>query len=412
MALLACSAIISASEVAFFSLGPSDIDLLKQGKKKNHEEILALLMKPKKLLATILIGNNLVNVSIIILSTFILDYLIVDLSESFKFIIQVIGVTFLLLLFGEVMPKVFATKNRLKTANFTAIPLYYLRSLLSPVSLLLVNSTSFINKRIKRKGIDISIGELSHALELTTKKESVEERRILQGIVNFGNIEVKQIMTSRVDVVSIERSTSYQDVIDGILESGYSRIPIYEKTFDNILGILYIKDLLPHLQVKDFQWQDLMRKPFFVPENKKIDDLLREFQSKKIHMAVVVDEYGGSSGVVSLEDILEEIVGEISDEFDDEELIYSKLDENNYLFEGKTPLNDFYKVLNIDGSSFEKEKGEAETLAGFIIEISGRIPKKNEKIKVGEYLITVEAADKRRIKRIKFTFEDKKEETT
>lgn len=409
LGLLICSATISASEVALFSLGPTDIELLKQGKKKRHKEILALLMKPKKLLATILIGNNLINVSIIILSTFIVDFLVTDLSETLKFIFQVVGVTFLLLLFGEVMPKVYATKNRLTTANFVAVPLYYLRNILSPFSIILVNSTSFINKRIKRKGIDISVGELSHALELTTDKESAEERKILQGIVNFGNTDVKQIMTSRVDVVSFEKNISFQEVIDKVLDSGYSRIPVYENSFDQILGILYIKDLLPHLDKTDFNWIKLIRKPFFVPENKKIDDLLREFQAKKIHMAIVVDEYGGSSGIVSLEDILEEIVGEISDEFDDEELIYSKLDEHNYIFEGKTPLNDFYKVINIDGAEFESQKGEAETLAGFVIEVSGKIPRKNEKIKVADYLITVEAADKRRVKRVKLTIMDKKE---
>ena len=405
--LLVGSAIVSASEVAFFSLGPADIDILKKGKKKNHKEILTLLLKPKKLLATILIGNNLINVSIIILSTFVVNFLAVDLSDALKFLFQVIGVTFLLLLFGEVLPKVYATKNRLNTANFTAVPLYYLRTLLSPFSTVLVNSTNFINKRIKRRGIDISIGELSHALELTSSKNEVsDDRKILQGIVNFGKTDVKQIMSSRIDVVSLDQSVPYHQVLAVIMESGYSRIPIYDGNFDQILGILYVKDLLPHLEKNELDWVKLIRKPFFVPENKKIDDLLREFQVKKIHMAIVVDEYGGSSGIVTLEDILEEIVGEISDEFDDDEIIYSKLDDFNYVFEGKTPLNDFYKVLDIDGAEFEREKGEAETLAGFIIEVSGKIPKKNERIRVGNYLITVEAADKRRIKRIKLSIQE------
>lgn len=405
--LLFCSALISGSEVAYFSLSPSDTDLLKNGEHKNYKEILSLLSKPKKLLATILIGNNFVNVAIVILSTFIVNEFIHGLSDTYKFIIQLVLVTFMLLLIGEVLPKVYATKNSLKLASFTALPLYYMRAILSPLSRILVSSTNFIDKRIKKRGHDISIDELSHALELTSKNDtSDEDHKILEGIVNFGNTEVKQIMTSRVDVASIQNNSSFKEVIDIILESGYSRIPVYEDNFDHVLGVLYIKDLLPHLHEEEFDWMNLIRDAFFIPENKKIDDLLREFQLKKIHLAIVVDEYGGSSGIVTLEDILEEIVGEISDEFDDEDLIYSKLDDHNYVFEGKIPLNDMYKVLGIDGTEFEKEKGEAETLAGFIIEVSGKIPKKNEKIRMGNYLITVEAADKRRVKRIKLTLTD------
>jgi gliding motility-associated protein GldE len=409
--LLVCSALISGSEVAYFSLNPNHQEEIDGGKLKAATMISSLLERPKRLLATILITNNFVNVAIVILSTFLTDRLIADLDPTYQFVIQVVVVTFLLLLLGEVIPKIYANKNPLKLAAFMAFPIYYLRVILKPFSSLLVNSTNFIDKRVKKKGHNISVDELSQALELTSDDRDVDEdHKILEGIVRFGNMDVKQVMTSRVDVVSIEESLSFQSVIDTILNSGYSRIPIYKESFDNIRGVLYIKDLLPHLNKKDFDWNSLIRKPFFVPENKKIDDLLREFQSKKTHMAIVVDEYGGSSGIISLEDILEEIVGEISDEFDDEDLVYSKLDDLNYVFEGKTPLNDMYRVLDIDGDDFEAEKGESETLAGFVLEIFGKIPKKNEKTKFNNYLFTIDAADKRRIKRVKITLDETDEE--
>ncbi|MEQ8909016.1 MAG: gliding motility-associated protein GldE [Vicingaceae bacterium] len=402
--LLACSALVSGSEVAYFSLSPNDHAEIEGGKLKSSKLLNSLLERPKRLLATILITNNFVNVAIVIISTFLTDNLIYNLEPTYQFVIQVVVVTFLLLLLGEVIPKIYANKNPLSLASFMAFPIFYLRTLLKPFSSLLVNSTNFIDRRIKKKGHNISVDELSHALELTSdENEKDEDQKILEGIVRFGNIDVKQVMTSRVDVVSIEDNTPFSHVCQTILDSGYSRIPIYKENFDNIKGVLYIKDLLPHLAKDNYDWTKLVRKPFFVPENKKIDDLLREFQSKKTHLAIVVDEYGGSSGIISLEDILEEIVGEISDEFDDEDLVYSKLDDLNYVFEGKTPLNDVYRVLEIEGSEFEEEKGESETLAGFTLELFGKIPKKNEKMKFHDYLITIDAADKRRVKRVKIT---------
>ncbi|MBL4709523.1 MAG: gliding motility-associated protein GldE [Flavobacteriales bacterium] len=403
--LLICSALISGSEVAYFSLGPGELDTISNNSDRKTELLKDLLERPKRLLATILITNNFVNVAIVIISTYLSDLLIDDtLSETTQFTIQVVVVTFLLLLLGEVIPKVYANKKPLSLALFMAFPIYYLRSALTPISSALVNSTNFIDKRIKKKGHHISVDELSQALELTSNENSNEEdQKILEGIVKFGNTDVKQVMTARVEVISLEEQIPFSEVIETILNSGFSRIPVHKDTFDTILGILYIKDVLPHLTKTEFNWLSLIRKPFFVPENKKIDDLLKEFQTKKTHLAVVVDEYGGSSGIISLEDILEEIVGEISDEFDDEDLVYSKLDDYNYIFEGKTPLNDMYRVLNIDGADFEAEKGESESMAGFVLELFGKIPKKNEKLRFNDYQITIEAADKRKVKRIKLT---------
>lgn len=410
--LLICSALISGAEVAYFSLSPADKEEIESNKLKRASLLTALLERPKRLLATILIANNFVNVAIVILSTFIADGLMPkSLSIEVQLLIQIGLVTFLLLLLGEVIPKVYANSRPLQLASFMAMPLFYLRAILTPISSVLVSSTNFIDKRIKKKGHSISVDELSHALELTSDENQTEEdHRILEGIVKFGNTEVKQVMTSRVDTVSIDINKDFKTVIEIILDAGYSRIPIYEDSFDNIKGILYIKDILAHLQKDEFKWQKLIRKPFFVPENKKIDDLLREFQTKKIHLAIVVDEYGGSSGIISLEDILEEIVGEISDEFDDDDLVYSKLDDQNYVFEAKIALNDMYRVLNIEGEDFEEAKGEAETLAGLVLELFGKIPKKNEKIKLNGYQITIEAADKRRVKRVKLSLPTVKED--
>ncbi len=403
--LLICSALISGSEVAYFSLGPAELGEIEGKEDKSIGILRNLLERPKRLLATILIANNFINVAIVILSTYLSDLLIDhSLSEVTQFLIQVVVVTFLLLLLGEVIPKVYANKKPLSLAKFMAQPLYYIRGILTPISGVLVNSTNFIDKRIKKRGHNISVDELSQALELTSDEYGKdEEQKILEGIVKFGNTEVKQVMTSRVDVVSLDENLTFNEVIETILEAGFSRIPVHKESFDNILGVLYIKDVLPHLNKEKFDWLKIIRKPFFVPENKKIDDLLKEFQTRKTHLAIVVDEYGGSSGIISLEDILEEIVGEISDEFDDEDLVYSKLDEFNYVFEGKTPLNDMYRVLNIEGEDFEAEKGESETMAGFVLELFGKIPKKNEKLRFNEYQITIEAADKRRVKRIKLT---------
>ncbi len=405
LVLLVCSALISGSEVAYFSLSPTDHEEIKNKVIPAAAIIDSLLERPKRLLATILITNNFVNIAIVVLSTFITDELIAPhWHPQLKFALQVVVVTFMLLLLGEVIPKIYANKKPLKLANLMAYPIYYLRTVLSPFSYLLVNSTNFIDKRVKKKGHQISVDELSHALELTSEENHNEEdQKILEGIVKFGNTDVKQVMTARVDVISLEQAQSFAEVKAIILDSGFSRIPVHEENFDNIKGILYIKDLLPHLEKSEFNWQKLIRKPYFVPENKKIDDLLREFQNMKTHLAIVVDEYGGSSGIITLEDILEEIVGDISDEFDDDELVYSKLDDHTYVFEGKVSLKDMYRVIEIEGEEFEAEKGESETLAGFVLELFGKIPKKNEKIKFKDYLLTIDAADKRRIKRVKIT---------
>lgn len=401
--MLLFSALVSGSEVAFFSLGPNEKADIAESAEGSSKIIKELLERPKKLLATILIANNFVNVGIVILSTYLTEMLMAeDFPIRFKFLLQVVVVTFLLLLLGEVVPKIYANKRPLRLAGIMAYPLFYIRFILNPFSSMLVSSTNFIDKRIKKKGHNISVDQLSQALELTTdENQDGEDQKILEGIVKFGTTDVKQVMTSRVDVISIEQGMTFHEVTELILEAGFSRIPVHKENFDSIVGVLYIKDLLPHLNKKELDWNKLIRKPYFVPENKKIDDLLRDFQTKKTHLAIVVDEYGGSSGIITLEDILEEIVGDISDEFDDDDLFYSKLDDTTYVFEAKIALNDMYRVLDIDGDDFENEKGESETLAGFVLELFGKIPKKNEKLRFKEYQLTIEAADKRRIKRIK-----------
>lgn len=405
--LLMCSALVSGAEAAFFSLSPKDKEDLRNDSNKSSKLVLELLTRPKELLATILIANNFVNVGTVIISTTIVDGFFEGTSnnETLRLIIEIFAITLLLLLVGEVIPKIYATKNAASFAKKMAIPLNILNNL-PPFSWLknfLVKGSNIISKRAKRKGFKISSGELEAALALTKEVDtSEEEHKILEGIVKFGNTDVKQIMRSRMDVVAIDYTFDYEQVMNIILESGYSRIPVYEGSFDNVVGILFIKDLLPNLnQDAAFQWTELIRKPFFVPENKKIDDLLKEFQAKKVHMAVVVDEYGGSSGVVTLEDVLEEIVGDITDEFDDEEVIFTKIDQNTYLFEGRTALVDFYKVIEIDGKEFESQKGDAETLGGFIIENAGRILKNNEFIECENIKLIVESSDKKRIKMIK-----------
>lgn len=404
--LLTCSALISGSEVAYFSLNPADLEELNASKDKTSTRVLNLLDRPNRLLATILIVNNLVNVAIIILSNYLIAALPLEgFSTQVQFLIQVVAVTFLILLMGEVIPKVYATKYRVKLARFMAGILVVLRSSFSWLSSPLISSTNVIRRRLPKDSSNLSVDELEHALELTNDENtSEEEQKILKGIVRFGNTDVKQIMTPRTDIISAEVETDFASLIDLIIDSGYSRIPVYQESFDKVVGILYVKDLLAHLDgPKDMDWQALIRTPFFVPENKKIDDLLQEFREKKIHLAVVVDEYGGTSGIVTLEDILEEIVGEITDEFDDDDLEYSKIDDNNYVFEGKIPLNDLYRVLDIDGEEFEAAKGESDTLAGFILELSGKIPLKNEKTNFNDFVFTIEAADRRRIKQVKVT---------
>ncbi len=413
--LLLFSALISGSEVAYFSLNPSEKEQLNSSNGKSHQKVKLLLAAPKKLLATILISNNFVNVAIIIISTYTIEnaFDFSTIPNWLNFLIQVAGITFVILLFGEVIPKVYATKNALNLAEKMANPLTLLKKIFKPISTLLIYSTGIIDKKVKKKGLDVTVEELSDALDLTEGiPEDNDEHRILKGIVKFGETSVKQVMKARMDVVSIEKETNFNDVVATILECGHSRIPVFEESFDKIAGLLYIKDLLPHIkESKDFDWNKLIRNPFFVPENKKLDDLLKEFQEKKIHLAIVVDEYGGSSGIITLEDVLEEIVGEISDEFDEDEISYSKLDDNTYIFEGKTGLNDIFKIIGIeDETVFDEVNTEADTLAGLVIEIGGKIPLKNEKINYKNFTFVIEAADKRRVKRIKLIITPKDED--
>ena len=403
--LLVFSGLISGSEIAYFSLLPKDLEEEQNSNSTSLSRVRKLLHDQKRLLATILVANNLINVGLILLTTLVINQLInfSYLPDYVSFGIQVIGITFIILLFGEVIPKIYATKNALFLSKFMSFPLSFLSFLLYPLSYVLMTFSSIIDKHIKQRGLDVTVEDLSHALDLTSDiEEDNDEHKILKGIIKFGETSVKQIMTARVDVVALDKKLPYSTVIETILDSGYSRIPVFEESFDTIIGVIYIKDLLAHIEEKeDFEWTKLLRTPFFVPENKKLDDLLSEFQEKKMHLAVVVDEYGGTSGIVSLEDILEEIVGEISDEFDDEDITYSKLDDNNYVFDGKTALNDVFKIINIDDDEFfGDEKIDAESLAGLVIEI---IPQKNEKITLKNLIFTVEASDKRRVKRIKLT---------
>ncbi|KJS04486.1 MAG: hemolysin [Flavobacteriales bacterium BRH_c54] len=406
--LLVFSGLISGSEIAYFSLLPKDLEEEPNNSSTSLSRVKKLLYDQKRLLATILVANNLINVGLILLTTLVINQLInfSSLPEYISFGIQVIGITFIILLFGEVIPKIYATKNALFLSKFMSFPLSFLSFILYPLSYVLMTFSSVIDKHIKQRGLDVTVEDLSHALDLTSDiEEDNDEHKILKGIIKFGETSVKQIMTARVDVVALEKNLPYSSVLETILDSGYSRIPVFEDSFDTIVGVIYIKDLLAHIEEKeDFEWTKLLRTPFFVPENKKLDDLLSEFQEKKMHLAIVVDEYGGTSGIVSLEDILEEIVGEISDEFDDEDITYSKLDDNNYVFDGKTALNDVFKIINIDDDEFfGDEKIDAESLAGLVIEIAEKIPQKNEKITLKNLTFTVEASDKRRVKRIKLT---------
>jgi len=411
IALLFCSALISGSEIAYFSLNPSQLDEIKTDPTGKNKLIIKHLGTPKYLLATILISNNFVNVAIVILSTYITAGLFnLESFPVLAFVIQVVVVTALILLFGEVLPKIFATQQPVRFAAVMAKPIRFLIRFFWPLSTLLVKSTSFIDKRISKKGHNISRSDLSEAIEITTDEATMEEeKKILKGIVKFGDIEVKEIMKSRVDVTAIDSKTGFHDLLKIIVDSGYSRIPVFEESFDRVLGILYVKDLLPHLGKKEaFNLSTLIRPAFFVPENKRINDLLEEFQEKKIHLAIIVDEYGGTSGIVTLEDIIEEIVGEIIDEYDTEidEQTYKKLDNNNYVFEGKTTLNDFCKIVEIDDEIFDEVKGESDTLAGLILELVGKIPEKAESVEFGNFIFKVEAADSRRIMKVKVTIKD------
>ena len=404
--LLFFSALVSGAEVALFSLTRTDIEEGLEQKSKRIQIIARLLERPKKLLATILVANNFINIGIVILFAYLGETIFESMtSPILRFIVEVVIVTFLILLFGEILPKIYANRNKVKFATFMAHPLNVLDVLLSPLSLPMRSITIAIHNKLGKQKSNLSVDQLSQALSLTSEEHTTkEEQKILQGIVSFGNTDTKQVMRPRIDIFALSVDQKYTEIMQEIVENGYSRIPVYRENIDKIEGILYVKDLLPYIDRKQFDWTTLMREPFFVPENKKLDDLMAEFQEKKVHLAVVVDEYGGTSGLISLEDIIEEIVGDISDEFDDEDLKYSKLDDHNFVFEGKTALKDFYKIIKVeDEIAFEENKGEAETVAGFVLEISKNFPKLNSKINFKTYVFTIEALDKKRIKFIKFT---------
>lgn len=410
--LLFCSALISASEIAFFSLTPQDLDSLKKDKNARANLVLEWKVKPKELLSIILIVNNFVNVGIVILGAFLTDAMSKAwLDESLLehpivvFLFQVVLITLVLLLFGEMIPKLYANRNPLTIAQRMSTPLRILSKTppFSWLSNVLMKSTEIINKKTKKMDMRLSSTDLEQAVALTKElSDSEEEHKMLEGIVKFGNTEVCQIMCSRMDAVAVDVKMNFKEVYDVIVESGFSRFPVHHDSFDNIVGILYVKDLLEHInKPEDFNWQNLLRPAFFVPENKKIDDLLKDFQEKKMHMAIVVDEYGGANGIVTLEDVLEEIVGDITDEFDEDEVVHTKVNDYTFVFEGKTPLLDMYKVLEIDAEEYEDLKGDAESVAGFIIEQSGRIMRKNERLTVHDLTFIVEAADKKRVKLVR-----------
>ena len=366
-----------------------------------------LLEKPKKLLATLLVANNFINIGVVILFSYLGDIFFSSItSVALKFVLEVIVVTFLILLFGEVLPKVYASRNNIKFAQFIAYPVVVLDKLLSPISLPMRDISVYLHNILGKQKSNFSVDQLSQALELTDSEEtSSEEQKILEGIVSFGNTDTKQVMSPRMDIFALEIDETFAEIYPKIVDKGFSRIPVYRDSVDHIEGVLFVKDLLPHINKDDFEWTSLLREPFFVPENKKIDNLLKDFQTMKSHLAIVVDEYGGTSGLVSLEDIIEEIVGDISDEFDEDNANYTKINDNNYLFEGKVNLKDFYRVIDVDEELFESKKGEAETLAGFILEIIGNFPKKGQKITFENCVFTIETVDNKRVKQIKVTIE-------
>ncbi len=400
------SAFISGAEVAFFSLSKIDLDRAAESRSSKKKAVVSLLERPKRLLATILVSNNFVNILIVLIFAYIGDFLFAEItSELLKFLIEVVLVTFLILLFGEVLPKLYASRNSMKFAVIMVYPIKILVSMLSFISFPLLGLTNIIENNLGKQKSSLSVEKLSQALGLTSSQTTTkDDQKILQGIVSFGNTETGQIMTPRIDIFAISKDESYENVVAKIVNEGFSRNPVYGENIDEIIGVLYAKDLLPYIDEKNFDWQQLIREPYFVPENKKLDDLLKEFQEKKNHLAVVVDEYGGTSGIVTLEDVIEEIVGDISDEYDQDDAPYSKIDENNFLFDGKINLKDFYKILEVENTHlFEENKGESETIAGFILEIHGKFPRKQEIITFFEYSFKVEVMDKKRIKQVKVT---------
>jgi len=402
---------MSSSEVAIFSLSPAQRKDLESASDSQSKNVIRLLEHPtpeiatKRLLASVLIGNNMVNIAVVLVSTILFDTWFENsqLEPWIIALINVVGVTTIIVLFGEVIPKVYATANNIKLAKRFAFLFIILDRVFSPVIWILTTAGKWFESDQNQQGGNISVDELGHALELTSDdNRSEEEHRILEGIVTFGDNEVVQIMTPRVDVVCLFLEESFKSVIQRVESSGYSRFVVAKEKLDSVTGVLYAKDLLPHLDKEEFNWESLQRKAFFVPESKQVDDLLTEFQRDKMHMAIVVDEYGGTSGIVTLQDILQEIVGEVKDEFDDQsEILWSKLDEKNILFVAKIPLIDMYRVYDIDGADFEASRGDSTTLGGFIVEQMGRIPKREEKWQFGNFEFTIESADNRKISRVK-----------
>ena len=401
--LLFSSGFVSASEIAFFSLSPNDLSEIEEEEHSSDRRIMELLKDTERLLATILISNNFVNVTIIMLCNFFFAS-VIDFGQAVivEFLVITVVLTFLLLLFGEIMPKIYSAQHTLKFCRMAAPVVMVLKKVFAPLSSLLVRSSFIVNKCVAKRNYNISVDELSQALELTDKDEISEESNILEGIIRFGGETAKEVMTPRQDMVDLEITSSFKEVLDCVVENAYSRIPVYEDSQDNIKGILYIKDLLPHLKKgEDFQWQSLIRPAYFVPETKMIDDLLRDFQANKIHIAIVVDEFGGTSGIVTMEDIIEEIVGEINDEYDEEERSYVKINDHTYVFEAKTLLSDFYKVVKLDSDFFEDVEGDADTLAGLLLEIKGEFPKLHEKLEYEHIQFEVLEMDARRILKVK-----------
>ncbi|MFK7748946.1 MAG: gliding motility-associated protein GldE [Kordia sp.] len=407
--LLFSSALISGAEVALFSLSQTEINEAEESNSGSLRLAAKLLRKPRRLLGTILVANNFINIATVLLFASLSDKFFPEISPNWLYWVIKIGVvTFLILLFGEILPKVYASRNKHKFSAMMAYPLNVMDKLFAPISMPMSFVSGLIQKKLGKRRSNLSVDQLSQALELTSEDETTkEEQKILQGIVSFGNTDTKQVMQPRMDVFALKEAMTFEAVLSEITKKGYSRIPVYKESLDDISGILYVKDLIPHIDAKNYQWTKLLRDAYFVPENKKLDDLLREFQEKKIHLAIVVDEYGGTSGLVSLEDVIEEIVGDISDEFDDEDVHYSKIDDKNYVFEGKTNLKDFYKIIGLeDNSEFESQKGESETVAGFVLEIFRGFPKVRDKINFGNYTFTVEVIDNKRLKQVKVTLKE------
>jgi putative hemolysin len=399
--LLICSGLISGTEVALFSLTSKDIDEAKQINNYKGKIIEKLLNNPKQLLATLLISNNFVNIGIVILFS-VNKWLDAVAINWLKFIVEVVVITGVILLFGEILPKIYANRNNVSFSLKMAVPIDFLNKILLPLNLPMKNATSYLEKKMRKEKSSLSVSTLSQALDLTNKNDnSDEENKILEGIVKFGNTQASEVMRPRIDVFALDINEKFENIFPEILEKGYSRIPVYEENIDQIKGILFAKDLLPHFNKPNFEWQTLIREPFFSPENKKLDDILKDFKTLKYHLAIVVDEFGGTSGIITLEDIIEEIVGDLSDEFDETQLNYTKINDNTYIFEGKLNLKDFFKIIDIDERKIENARGEAETLAGFLLELLSNFPKKGQKILFENYTFIIEQMEKKRIKQIK-----------